>query len=160
MNSPIKLIFFYLAAIITMATTCIDDDKNHHSMIKIINNSTKGIYYRMNTIYKNSDTLFISDYNPVLDKLNFYCDTNGSNKIWTRSTFEGDFKRGAEYLQIIIFDEEIIQTIPFDTIRKYDMTLKRYNLTLEDLQALRWEVTYPPTEEMKKVNQYPPYGSE
>lgn len=155
MKTYIKIILYFLAVLLVMSTAC--TKKDIHREIKIRNNSDKGIYFQDRVIYENSEPRFISDYNPALSKLNFYCAAKESNIIWTRSTFEGDFNRGAKYLQIIIFDEDVIYTVPFDTVRKYDMTLKRYNLTLENLQDLNWTVYYPPTESMRYINQSPPF---
>ncbi len=156
MKTFIKITSYFFAVLLPIATAC-RKKENLHSEIEIINNSDKGIYFQDRAIYETSDTLFIPGSNPATDKLNFYCSAGKSNIIWTRSAFEGDFNRGAKYLQIIIFDENIIHTVPFDTVRKYDMILKRYNLTLENLQDLNWTVYYPPTEAMRYVKQSPPF---
>jgi len=56
-----------------------------------------------------------------------------------------------ETLGIYIFDAiELEQELKFKT-------LKRYDLTLEDLRKLDWIVTYPPTEAMKDITMHPPY---
>lgn len=37
--------------------------------------------------------------------------------------------------------------------------LARYDLTLEDFESLGWKITYPPSDNMKTVNMFPPYSS-
>ena len=44
-----------------------------------------------------------------------------------------------------------------DTLRKYVPVVQRYHLTIKDLERLHWTVSYPPTEDMKDVNMWPPY---
>lgn len=46
-------------------------------------------------------------------------------------------------LQIFIIDKIVWKTEPCDTIRKYNKILKRYQLTLQDLESLNWNITYP-----------------
>ena len=162
MKTSVKIISVFAASIFLISTQCRDND-NLHNTIKIMNHSDRGFYFLDKNVYYDyieRDSLFIPGYNPTSDKLNTYCSAGKSNTLYTRSAFEGAFqgKVKAKYLHVILFDEDIIHTVPWDTIRKNIMTLKRYYLTLEDLQRLDWKITYPPTEAMKDVVQYPPYG--
>ena len=49
----------------------------------------------------------------------------------------------SDTFMIYVFDANILNTIPWDTIRKYDMYLKRYDLSLQDLKNSNWTITYP-----------------
>lgn len=60
-------------------------------------------------------------------------------------------------LSIYIFDSDILASYPWEVIRNEYKILKRYDLSLEDLKRLKRNVTYPPTEEMKDMKQFPPY---
>ncbi|MDL2231022.1 hypothetical protein LJB75_01225 [Bacteroidales bacterium OttesenSCG-928-L19] len=57
--------------------------------------------------------------------------------------WESDFE-DIPYIQFLIVNDSIYRNIPCDTIRKYNMVLHRYQLTLEDLQRMNWVVNYPP----------------
>ena len=37
--------------------------------------------------------------------------------------------------------------------------IQRYDISLQDLQCLNWMLTYPPSENMKDIKMWPPYGS-
>ncbi len=55
---------------------------------------------------------------------------------------------------LIIF---IIESSELEVNLNYNI-LQRYDLSLEDLQNSNWTLYYPPTETMKKIKMYPPYG--
>jgi len=44
-----------------------------------------------------------------------------------------------------------------ETIREEYKVLKRYDLSIEDIQLLNYEIPYPPTEVMRGMRMYPPY---
>ena len=60
-------------------------------------------------------------------------------------------------MSVFIFDSEVLENIEWKEIRDNYMILKRYDLSLEDLQKLDFTLYYPPTEEMKDIKMYPPY---
>ena len=86
------------------------------------------------------------------------CCKENKDALFSRSCIEHQFGRIGDSLFVYIFDAELIENTPWEVIAKDYLVLKRYDLTLEDLQRLNWKITYPPTEAMKDVKQYPPYG--
>ncbi|MDR1090406.1 MAG: hypothetical protein LBL79_04955 [Prevotella sp.] len=46
-------------------------------------------------------------------------------------------------MMLFFFNKEVIENFPWETIVKNKMYLKKYDLTLEDLQAKDWTITYP-----------------
>lgn len=46
-------------------------------------------------------------------------------------------------LAFYIFDAEVIESLPWSTIKSNYMVLERYDLTLSDLEYLNWEIKYP-----------------
>ena len=60
-------------------------------------------------------------------------------------------------MSIYLFDAETVDNTPWETIREEYKVLKRYDLSLEDIQFLDYEISYPPTEQMKDMRMYPPY---
>jgi hypothetical protein len=64
----------------------------------------------------------------------------------------------ADTLSFFIFDYEIIERYDWQTIRDNYMILVRYDFSHADLKKLKWNIYYPPTEEMKDMKMYPPYG--
>jgi hypothetical protein len=63
-------------------------------------------------------------------------------KLELRNGWENEFSR-IHVLQIFIIDLNIVRTEPCDTIRKYNKILKRYQLTLDDVEKINWTITYP-----------------
>jgi hypothetical protein len=46
-----------------------------------------------------------------------------------------------------------MDSVPFDSV-----FIQRYDLTIPDLDNLNWTLSYPPTEAMKDIKMWPPYG--
>ncbi len=60
-------------------------------------------------------------------------------------------------LSFYFFNRDTLRKYPWETIRKDYNILKRYDLSIQDMQMLDYEVVYPPTEAMKDIKMYPPY---
>ena len=62
-----------------------------------------------------------------------------------RESFEADMKYWCKELKIsyVFFDAKILETIPFDTVFKYNMMLGSKIFTKEQLDSLDWTITYP-----------------
>jgi hypothetical protein len=61
-------------------------------------------------------------------------------------------------LCFFIFDTDTINHYDWETIRNEYKILQRYDLSLQDFKRLEYTITYPPSEAMKNVKMYPPYG--
>jgi len=46
-------------------------------------------------------------------------------------------------LMFFLFDDQVIQKVPWDTIVKYRMYLKKYDMTVDNLRNSNWTITYP-----------------
>ncbi|MDR0811924.1 MAG: hypothetical protein LBN23_06620 [Paludibacter sp.] len=77
--------------------------------------------------------------------------------------YEGNFKHFKSTMKFFIFNYKKIidyQTnnsnseVPFDSV-----FIQRYDLTVADLDALGWTLSYPPIEAMKDIRMYPPYNA-
>lgn len=63
----------------------------------------------------------------------------------------------ADTLSIFIFDFDTLDTYSWDVVRDEYKVLKRYDLSLQDLKALNYTLSYPPGVEMQNMKMYPPY---
>lgn len=61
-------------------------------------------------------------------------------------------------LSIFIFDSDTLENNSWDTIKGEYKILKRYDLSIENIQLLNYDIPYPPTEVMKDMKMYPPYS--
>jgi len=59
-----------------------------------------------------------------------------------------------------VFDATVLETVPWEQVKKEYLVLQRYDLSLQNLIDLNWTLSYPPDERMKDIKMYPPYGSE
>jgi hypothetical protein len=59
---------------------------------------------------------------------------------------------------LFILDNDLVETVAWEQIRDSYFILRRYDLAMSDLKQLKWEISYPPTTEMKNIKMYPPYG--
>ena len=65
-----------------------------------------------------------------------------------------------EKLSVFIFQSDTIDKYSWEEVQHNYMVLKRYDLSLKGWQNLNFTITYPPSETMKNIKQFPPYGSE
>jgi len=81
--------------------------------------------------------------------------TNGHFK----STFESFFSSTNDTLMFYIFDYKVLTTNKWAEVRDNYMVTQRYDLSLDDLRRLDWKLSFPPTEEMRNIKMWPPYGT-
>jgi hypothetical protein len=132
-----KYLFVLILGIIIFLASCIREDENCHQWIRIINKTDKAIYYNPSSRYP--DTIMTQfDFSANHVKI----EKKSSKKDLYRSCIEGTFAY-TDKLIYFIYDAQTLETTPWDTIVKKNMILKRYQLSLEDLQNLDWTVTFP-----------------
>ena len=138
---------------------------NCHYAITIVNSSDIDIYFLAGTdtiIIHNetpggslSDTYTVGAHqNKKLKSLHFWEYTICIEHLFTEELVVYGHKYGwLDFLRVNIYDANAgKQGLLSKAI------LRSYYLTLEDLQRLDWKITYPPTETMRDVKMYPPYG--
>ena len=60
-------------------------------------------------------------------------------------------------VSLFIFDADTFNIYSWEEIRNGYKILQRYDISVEDFKALRYNISYPPTEAMKNMKMYPPY---
>lgn len=71
----------------------------------------------------------------------------------------------SDTLSIFYFHPDTLKKYTWEEVRQGYKVLQRYDLSIEDIQKLKNkndvpEIPYPPTEAMRNIKMYPPYGSE
>lgn len=138
---PIKMIAIISIQFILMANSCKEGGSYYDYRLKVINKSNMTIYaeYTMSPI----DTLLPytqSPFNHSPDK----AAPNGTITLGRGGSWEDAFNEVAnQKLRIFIFDASIVENTPWETVKKNYMILKRYDLSLHDLDSLNWTITYP-----------------
>lgn len=119
---------------------CIDrhENDNCHKHVTIINNSSLPIYFYRSGLYPDTLTL---NYDPT--GVQYYkLGASSIKKDIRRYCLEYDFDSQSIWMYFI-FDAHLLETTPWDTVVKKYMILKRYDITLEDMQKSDWTITYP-----------------
>jgi len=156
-----KLKLLILFGFLLFASSCVpEENENCHLTIKVINNSQTVIYIQGIPSYY--DTTVVAFPNPTVDPLRYKVYQNKINDQALRinDCIEGYFNPSnakSDTIMIFLFDAETLENTPWDSVASKYLVLQRYDLSLKDLQKLDWEVTYPPTPEMKDMKMYPPY---
>ena len=140
----IRNLFISLLIIILMSSQCSESESDDcHRFITVDNNSNKDLFLTVSSEYPDTITYFGYQFtvNNIMIK----------NSISRYEVFEkGNCMEKVigienEYgvLMFFIFDNEIVKTVPWETIVKNKMYLKKYIMTVDSLQAKDWTITYP-----------------
>lgn len=135
----LKINYITFLALVFLSATCIRDNQNCHTMLEIINNSEKAIYFHPSAGYPDTLTL---DYNPSVAGDYFKIEKSSRKKDVYRSCIEGEFLISTKIIYFI-YDAQTLETTPWDTVKSKYLILKRYDLTLQDLKDMNWTITYP-----------------
>ena len=141
-----------------------EDSENCHFAIKFSNNTTKNLRVRsVHLSVHYPDPLDVTSISYTARGEMYKINSNEQDNrsaMENRGCIENVFKREGytDTVFVYVFDAELIENTSWEVIARDYLVLKRYDLTLKDLQRLDWEITYPPTEIMKDVKQYPPYN--
>jgi hypothetical protein len=124
-----------------VSISCNRNTENCHDSISIINNSGNAIYFSESFRYPDTLTLYP---NPSLDPGYFKIISNSRKNDITRDCFETEFQlQDKGIIMYYLFDANTLETTPWDTIVKKYIILKRYDLSLQDMQNMNWTITYP-----------------
>ena len=157
MNNVNKLMIRFVI-VSFMMTSCIfpHDDENRHSVIEMNNYSDKAIYVNIDAEYPDTSGRFIGDFDPFF-KISSH--NKNSDILYMRYGWESFLRDKrqlpSDTLMIFMMDADIVEL--HTNFKK--AIIQRYDISLQDLQRLNWMLTYPPSESMKNVKMWPPYGS-
>ena len=159
-----SLILFVLLSTLLLSCRSYEDTPNCHRRVMIVNEFENSIYVSHSFIYP--DTVdFYTPFPKIDTHLNkvFPNDKSDIPLFIGRDCWEVLIKDkelvSSDTLMIYVFDGELIENISWDIISSEYKVLRRYDVSLEDLQRLNWTITYPPTEAMRDVKMFPPYGT-
>ena len=130
-----------------------------------VNKSNRSVYSFFNYYSLYPDTLM--PQTPPMD-LNNPNKEGDTSKLWQDMCGIWDvFDTGngvVDTMSIYIIDADTVALYSWDTVVKYNKVLQRYDLSLSDLEGLNIKsyysfVYFPPTEAMKRIHMWPPYGT-
>jgi hypothetical protein len=133
--------FKVLIIIALLLSNCVDrkENENCHKHVTIINESNKAIYFiASGRLYPDTLTLYPDPTNNQYYKIEAYSNQNDIYRDCIEYHFNVD-----SIEMYFIFDAHLLETTSWETVVNNYMILKRYDLTLEDLQRSDWTITYP-----------------
>lgn len=125
---------------------CGDKEDNCQKTIAFENTTTKSLY--VTSSYEYPDTLsFIGMPNPVLDSSHtkVLAEETNTRVLWGRDCIELAFKDliPSDTMMVYVFDAKVLEGNTWETVKENYLVLKRYDLSLQDLESMNWTITYP-----------------
>jgi hypothetical protein len=126
------------------------------------NNYDKAVYVGLSDMesdYKDTAYVYIN-YSIVNydNRYKFYSDTVKEFLLYI--PWEKLFEYGKrDTVSFYIFDATLLETTSWKKVREDYLVLQRYDLSLQNMKDLNWTLYFPPTEAMKDMKMYPPYGN-
>ena len=119
--------------LLLLSSTC--NEKDMHKDLTIKNNTSDSICTLYTEIYPDT----------ILDcrVVGIGIGAHQEYQFVLRNGWPNKFDRIGGVLQIFIIDSKIWKNEPCDSIKKYHRILKRYQLTLDDVEKMNWTITYP-----------------
>ena len=131
-----------IVSLVLFVTGCWEyrNTPSNHQIIRICNNSDMDIYFRQG----NCEGEIFDNYNISATPQVYKIYAHECKNEYSPS-FEVDMEYWCKELKLsyVFFDAKILETIPFDTVFKYNMMLASKIFTKEQLDSLDWTITYP-----------------
>lgn len=134
-----------IVLVIFLVSRC-DDRKNCHKTIAIVNRTDRDIYVQGQRAYP--DTLsMVHTTSPVSNAYYFKVAAHETSDrpLANRDCWESDFGTAllpSDTLMIFIFDADVVENTSWESVTNDYMVLKRYDLSLEDLERMDWMISY------------------
>lgn len=122
------------------ATGCLREESDTcHRYIHFTNNSGKDVYHQIRIFNE------VGEYNPALSPREFKIKNNKTEKLSNSTGFScyelfAHEETGMIYL--FLFDSEVAENYDWETVRNENLYLKKYVLTIDELNAMNWRITY------------------
>ncbi len=135
--------------------SCDPPGVDEHSFITVVNDSEMSIDVSYDLDYPDRDFGPYDIHNYMEEKRRVFPHSSSNKPLglpeW--DSWENRFRNRIESdtLIIHIFDSRVIDNNTWSDIRREYMVEQVYYVSLDDLEALDWTVSYPPSEKMKDV---------
>nr|WP_321374771.1 hypothetical protein [uncultured Bacteroides sp.] len=150
-----KVVLIMLLIPILMGSSCGNDDKDCHDRIVFLNKTSSTLYV------KKEESIILSRYNgyPYSDWYKALPNEKNNTALFNVFSGRSDCYENTlkDTLYIFIFEEDVLANHSWADVVDKNLVLQRYNLSLHDLQQLNWQISYPPSEQMKDMKMYPPF---
>lgn len=130
----------YLVIFILFLNSCRNDF--YDSRLIFTNESESAIYVTVSDMFIDT-TYVLVNYDPGNDPDKYKIYPNESKVVIKPICSWEKVYEQEDTLAFYIFDADVIDSLPWSTIKSNYMVLERYDLTLSDLEYMNWEIKYP-----------------
>jgi hypothetical protein len=135
MKNMIKYMIFFTFSLGLFSSSCHKSEL--HWRIYVNNNSSKTIYYGLSYYYPDTSLIKIEDF-----------PGENGRRVYQIKPGEQDYLPAENFvfnptMQLFIFDADVIEHEPIDSIVANYMVLKRYQFTESDMEKVNWTINYP-----------------
>lgn len=141
-----KIILILNTFILLVLTSCsYQNTDNCHQVLTFVNNTNNHLYVSLSGEYPNNEA-YKNEVNPLLDPPNSKIEALEKNnhvlsgKNCYEVTYRDYIKSGI--MMVYVFDGSTLEAKGWDYIKANNLVLKRYDLTLEDLENMNWTIMY------------------
>lgn len=138
----VQNIFLILSvvAVCCISSACRKNKSNCHIYYTVKNSSNKAIYF----IWNIDSALTLLNYPPGASPAEYKCVANTQKSDSYPGCIEYVINNSSNKMKyIFVFDAQIIETVPWDTVKQNYLLLKRYSLTKAQLDSANWLIDYP-----------------
>jgi|LFRM01.1.fsa_nt_gb hypothetical protein len=122
-----------------IATACVKESDTCHRFIHFTNNSGNDVYYSVTYIDE------IEEYNLTLSpgflKVKKNTTEKLPNSVSGLSCYES-YAENSGLIYLFLFDAKVAENTPWKTVREENLYLKKYALTIDELNERKWKITY------------------
>ena len=139
-----KKIILFFSAILLLVSCDATNTANCHKIITVVNKTNKTIYIDKSGDYPETDfTKLIGDPKFSYNKVDANVSTNAVLPSFG-SCYENIYKNSVPSgtMMVFVFDGPTLETQGWDYIKTNNLVLKRYDLTLKNLEDMNWTITY------------------
>lgn len=141
MKKTIIYTLFFGLFFLFIATACVKESDTCHRFIHFTNNSGNDVYYNI-TIFDE-----IGEGSPALAPEVFTVKNKTTEKLsydTGMSCYESLAKNSSlsRTFYLYLFDPNIIKNTSWETVQKENLYLKKYALTIDELNDRKWKITY------------------
>ncbi|MFN8205896.1 MAG: hypothetical protein U0T82_00610 [Bacteroidales bacterium] len=133
-----KTIYLITLCLLIISMTCKEDD---YLKLRIYNNSNAPIYATWSLDFPDTTLTYVQD--PTLDPQFGRVEAKNLQGKHYDSPTKEIFDGSRDTLLVFIFDAPLLDSTPWDTVKANYLVLKRYDLSLDDLNSINWIITYP-----------------
>lgn len=145
-----QLTFIILLFFLLTLASC-----EYHNLFRFENNSTRDVYIYLGIVNREMGGSLYPDTAVARvkcgelfkqGKIRSYHYGDDKEDPWRNNTF-----------CLFIFDADTFNMYDWEEIKSGYKILQRYDISYENIKALKYNIIYPPDETMNDVKMYPPY---